>query len=69
MVTQTTPSRANAAPLYSATDPDPFMNDPPWIHTSTGRPEALRSGVHTLRFRQCSPPITTSGNSGTYCGG
>jgi hypothetical protein len=29
MVTHTTPSRANALPSYSPTDPDPFMNEPP----------------------------------------
>jgi hypothetical protein len=45
------------------------MNEPPWIHTSTGSPVALGSGVHTFRFRQSSPGITTSGNSVTYCGG
>ena len=64
MVTHTTPSRANADPSYAPTDPDPFMNEPPWIHTSTGRPSASGSGVQTLRFRQSSPGITTSGNSG-----
>ena len=69
MLTHTTPSRANAAPSYSPTDDDPFMNEPPWIHTSTGSPEAPRPGVHTFRFRHSSPGITTSGNSGTYCGG
>jgi hypothetical protein len=73
MVTHTTPSRANAPPLYSATDPEPFMNDPPWIHTSTGSPDTWPvtavSGVHTLRFRQSSPAITISGNSAWYCGG
>src|SRR3989442_5886504 len=69
MVTQTTPSRANAAPSYPPTDPDPFMNEPPWIQTSTGSPPAPASGVHTLRFRQSSPVITSSGNIGWYCGG
>ena len=69
MVTQTTPSRANAVPSYTPTDPDPFMNAPPWIQTSTGSPPALMSGVHTLRFRQSSPGITSSGNSRAYCGG
>src|SRR6202008_4703240 len=69
MVTHTTPSRANAAPSYAPTDPDPFMNEPPWIQTSTGSPPAPTSGVQTLRFRQSSPGITTSGNSGAYCGG
>src|ERR1700759_2903558 len=69
MVTQTTPSRANAVPSYAPTDPEPFMNEPPWIQTSTGIPPAPSSGVHTLRFRQSSPGITTSGNSGWYCGG
>src|SRR2546429_8938141 len=69
MVTQTTPSRANAAPSYAPTDPDPFMNEPPWIQTSTGSPSAPASGVHTFRFRQSPPGITSSGNSGTYCGG
>src|ERR1017187_2336424 len=69
MVTQTMPSRANAAPLYSASEDDPFMNEPPWIQTSTGSPLASGSGVHTLRFRQSSPGITTSGNNGAYCGG
>ena len=69
MVTHTTPSRANAAPLYAPTDPDPFMNEPPWIHTSTGSPAEPGSGVQTLRFRHSSPGITTSGNSVAYCGG
>jgi len=37
--------RANPTPQYSATDPDPFMNEPPWIQTSTGsRP--FKSGPH-----------------------
>jgi hypothetical protein len=39
MLTHTTPSRAKAAPSYSGTDPDPFMNEPPWIQTSTGSTE------------------------------
>ena len=29
MVTHTMPSRAKARPSYSATEPDPFMNEPP----------------------------------------
>src|SRR6516165_695428 len=69
MVTHTVPSRANAVPSYAPTEPDPFMNEPPWIQTSTGSPTAPVSGVHTFRFRQSSPAITTSGNSGAYCGG
>src|ERR1700761_5174362 len=63
------PSRANAEPSYSATDPEPFMNEPPWTQTSTGRPGVAGSGAHTVRFRHSSPGITTSGNTGWYCGG
>src|SRR5271155_2387878 len=69
MLTPTTPSRANPAPSYPPTNADPFMNDPPWIKTSTGSPLAPSSGVHTFRFRHSSPGITTSGNSRAYCGG
>ena len=64
-----TAPKGDYPPQYAPTDPDPFMNEPPWIQTSTGSPAALTSGVHTFRFRQSSPAITTSGNSAAYCGG
>jgi hypothetical protein len=62
MVTQTTPSRANAVTSYSGSDPDPLVNEPPWVHTSTGRPCARGSGVQTLKFRYSSPKMSTSGS-------
>jgi hypothetical protein len=65
MVTQITPSRAKAVPSYSGTDPDPLVNEPPWIQTSTGQgPSGLGAalgaaltaggsslGAQTLRLR------------------
>ncbi len=69
IVTHTTPSRANAVPSYPPIEPDPFMNAPPCTHTSTGRPDASGSGVHTLRLRHSSPGITTSGTNGRNRGG
>src|SRR5712692_7230328 len=63
MVTQTTPSRANAEPSYTGTAPEPFVNAPPWIQTSTGRPAGPISGVQMFRLRQSSPGIEGSGSS------
>src|SRR5580765_288579 len=51
MVTHTTPSRAKAAPSYAPTDPEPFMNEPPWIQTSTGSPPAPSAGVHNVEVQ------------------
>ena len=61
MVTQTTPSRAKAVPSYSSTEPEPFMNEPPWIHTRTGRPPSRGIGAQMFRFRQSSPEMTLLG--------
>src|ERR1700712_4300214 len=63
------PSRANDEPRYASTAPDPFMNDPPWIHTNTGNPSADGSGVQTFRLRQSWPGIVGSGSKRWYCGG
>ena len=43
-LTHTMPSRANAEPSYSATDAEPFMNEPPWTQTSTGSPASPGPG-------------------------
>ena len=58
-----------AAAPFGANRMRPPQPVPPWIQTSTGSPPVVGSGVHTFRFRQPSPGITTSGNNGAYCGG
>src|SRR3954454_9321184 len=68
MVTQTTPSRAKVPPSYTGTAPEPLTNAPPWIHTKTGSPEAVGSGVQTFRLRQSSPGICGSGSKTSYGG-
>ena len=49
------PSRANVKPSWAGADPVPVMNPPPWIHTMTGSPDEVASGVHTSTVRQSSP--------------
>src|SRR5689334_4578900 len=77
MVTTTTsPFTANDVPSYHWVDPEPLVNDPPWIHTITGRRPASAAGVQTLRNRQSSdcagivppPNIPSNGESGWIAG-
>src|SRR4051812_13332006 len=77
MVTRTTsPFTANDVPSYHWVAPEPLVNEPPWIHTITGRRPASAAGVHTLRNRQSSdcagivppPNIPSNGESGWIAG-
>src|SRR6202049_5326683 len=72
MLTSTTPSRANYRPSYCVIAPVPLAHAPPWIHTITGSPVAVGSGVQMFKLRHSSPAITGSGriasNGGKYGG-